>query len=60
MYTYEYERICLTGVFKLTSKDHKSVIAHRAEDGWRYVGFIPVEWTSGVLEETDLIFEKEL
>lgn len=60
MYTYEYERVYVEGFFRLETKGHEEVIARRAEDGWRYVGFIPVVWTNGALTEMDLIFEKKL
>lgn len=60
MFTYEYERVYVTGFFSLEAKGHEEVISRRAGNGWRYVGFIPVVWTSGALTEMDLIFEKEL
>lgn len=60
MYTYEYERIRFTGIMKLRSEDHEDMINRRAENGWRYVGFIPAVLSRGFLEEIDLIFEKEL
>lgn len=60
MYTYEYEHIWLTGVIKVMSKDHREVIDRRAENGWRYAGYIPAVWSNGTLMEMDLIFEKEL
>lgn len=60
MYTYEYEHIWMTGVMKVMSKEHKEVIDRRAEDGWRYVGFIPAVQSNGILLEMDLIFEKEM
>ena len=45
----------------MEARDYKEVIARRAENGWRYVGFLPVEWINGnTLAEMDLIFEKEL
>ena len=59
MYTYEYECVSVEGFFHLEAKGYKEMIARRAEDGWRYIGFLPVGWTSGVLSEMDLIFEKE-
>ena len=59
MYTYEYERVYVEVFFHLEAKDHKEVIARRAESGWRYVGFIPVVWANGnTLAEMDLVFEK--
>ena len=47
MYTYE--------------SDYQSVIARRAQEGWRYVGFVPVKQSGhGVISKMDLIFEKEV
>ena len=43
MYTYEYERIFGKGWIRLRIEDHEAVITQRAQDGWRYVGYIPVE-----------------
>ncbi len=60
MYTYEYERIYVKGFICLETKEYREVIARRAEDGWRYTGFLPVVWTNGALTEMDLIFEKEV
>ena len=54
MYTYEYERIYTKGVIRLKFEDHEAVITRRAEDGWRYVGWIPVTQSNG------FIFEKEV
>lgn len=60
MYSYEYERIYVEGFISLNMKGHVEAITRRAEDGWRYAGFIPVEWTNGALTGVDLIFEKEI
>ena len=60
MFTYEYERIYVEGFISLKTKGYEEVIARRAEDGWRYAGFLPAVWTNGALTEMDLIFEKEL
>lgn len=61
MYTYEYERIYAEGFIRLKIENHREVIIRRAEDGWRYVGYIPVKQNAdGMIVEMDLIFEKEL
>ena len=60
MYTYEYERMFSQGLIRLRIEDHEAVITQRAQDGWRYVGYIPVEQSAeGLIIELDLIFEKE-
>ena len=67
MFKYEFERIynnisgfgMLSGT-KYHNDNYKKIISQRAEDGWRYVGFIPsVQRGTGHIEEMDLIFEKE-
>ncbi len=61
MYTYEYERIYAEGIIRLKIENHRDVIIRRAEDGWRYAGYIPVKQNGdGMIMEMDLIFEKEL
>ena len=46
-------------VFLCTDK-HKEVINSYAENGYRYVGFIPTEIDAkGCMRKIDLIFEKE-
>ena len=60
MYTYEYERIYIQGFVRIKTEDHEAVITRRAEDGWRYVGWIPTVQSNGFIAEMDLIFEKEL
>ncbi|MEY8418580.1 DUF4177 domain-containing protein [Oscillospiraceae bacterium 44-5] len=61
MYTYEYERMFSQGLIRLRIEDHEAVIIQRAQDGWRYVGYIPVEQSAeGLIIELDLIFEKEV
>ena len=61
MYTYEYERMFSQGLIRLRIEDHEAVITQRAQDGWLYVGYIPVEQSAeGLIIELDLIFEKEV
>lgn len=68
MYTYEYEKVIIEfSGFGLINgnvygiEDYKDIINKRAEDGWRYVGFIPTKQRgrTGHTEEIDLIFEKQ-
>ena len=59
---YEYLEIDYTakGVVFLCTDKHKEVINSYAENGYRYVGFIPTEIDAkGCMRKIDLIFEKE-
>lgn len=66
MYTYEYETVYIgcNGFGLINGKiysieDYRQIIDKRAEDGWRYIGFIPTKQRgTGHIEEIDLIFEK--
>lgn len=41
-------------------RDHRTVIAEMASQGWRFVGQIPIEMTSyGKVTFYDLVFERE-
>jgi len=68
MYRYEYETVsCELGGWGFGSGniysigDYQSVINKRAEEGWRYVGCIPIKQRgTGHTQEMDLIFEKEV
>ena len=58
----EYLEIDYTakGVVFLCTDKHKEVINSYAENGYRYVGFIPTEIDAkGCMRKIDLIFEKE-
>ena len=67
MYTYEYEKIIIEfsgiGIFNgniYNIEEYKNIIETRANNGWRYVGFIPTKQRgTGHIEEIDLIFEKQ-
>ena len=40
--------------------EYQNIIDRAAEEGWRYVGFLPVSQTAyGAILEYDLIFEQE-
>ena len=68
MYKYEYETVnCGFDGWGLGSgniysiEDYRSIINKRAEQGWRYVGYIPTKQRgTGHSQELDLIFEKEI
>ncbi len=66
MYIYEYERVSsdftgwgLSGnIYEMEA--YKNIIDRRAEEGWRYIGFIPaLQRGTGHIEKMDLVFEKE-
>ena len=61
MYRYEYESIKISGfMFDNSDCRHREVIDARARDGWRYVGYVPMEYMgSGIPQWLDLIFERE-
>ena len=67
MYVYVFERVSsqLSGWGfgsgnKYGSGDYREIIARRAREGWRYVGFLPtVQRGTGHIQEMDLIFERE-
>lgn len=62
MKKYEYLEIDYTakGVVFLCTDKHKEVINSYAENGYRYVGFIPTEIDAkGCMRKIDLIFEKK-
>ena len=63
MYRYEYEAVYVGGGYWMDDNRkcrHREVIDQRARDGWRYVGYVPTEFTSGgSTRRLDLIFERE-
>ena len=43
------------------SEEHRKIISDHAQEGYRYVGFIPTKISDyGVIKEMDLIFEIDL
>ena len=69
MYTYEYETVSvgfdgwgpLSGNDYSFTSDYRGIIATRAKNGWRYVGYLPTRQRgTGHVQELDLIFEKEV
>lgn len=62
MYRYEYETMDVGGGFWLdnSKRMHRELIDTRAREGWRYVGYVPMEYMgSGIPQWLDLIFERE-
>ena len=69
MYTYEYEPVAFDfsgwGPFQGNAysmfTDYHKIIEKRANEGWRYVGYVPVRLrNTGHVEQIELIFEKEV
>ena len=62
MYQYEYVSYRTGGGFWFGNDgSHREVINEYAAKGWRYVGYVPLSFTShGGTEEVDLIFEREI
>ena len=68
MYKYEYEKISCDfsgiGLFNgniYRIEDYKQIIEERANNGWRYVGYIPTKQRgTGHIQELELIFEKKV
>ena len=66
-YEYEFERMELTaggyslfGGVGIHLEGHREVILRRGREGWRYVGYIPTEFTgNGGTKTIELIFERE-
>ncbi len=62
MYKYQYIN-CHTGGGRWLNNlpaFHRELIDREARDGWRYVGFVPTDFTRlGGIKAVDLIFERE-
>lgn len=64
MFIYKYHRMTTKvsgiGITEYRFENMHDVIDKYANDGWRYVGFVPVlQRGNGYIEEIELIFEKE-
>ena len=61
MYKYEYVSVSFkTGLMSTSQNEHKEIIDKYAQNGYRYVGYIPTkEVGTGALGEIDLVFEKQ-
>lgn len=62
MYQYEYVTLYVGGGFWLNNSqcEHRDIINEYAQKGWRYVGYIPTQFSGeGGTKELDLIFERD-
>lgn len=58
---YRYISLQTGGGFFMDNSavSHRDIIDEQAAQGWRYVGYIPIAFTSyGGVKEIDLIFER--
>lgn len=59
-YEYKYLTVETGGGFLSGSREYQAEIGRCAAEGWQYVGFFPVAFTShGGISSADLIFERE-
>ena len=62
MYEYFHVKVSAKVGFSAVTinPEYRNIIDRAAEEGWRYVGFLPVQQTTnGAILEYDLIFEQE-
>ena len=60
MYEYQYIPLDTGGGFFSGGSEHRKIIDEWAAKGWRYVGFMPMDFPShGGISCVDLIFERE-
>ena len=62
MYEYKYVTIELGGGIWINNADrrHREAIDREAKDGWRYVGYVPIDFNGrGAPMGVDLIFERK-
>lgn len=60
MLEYAFETVASDrGFFVGKTQGHRELIRRRAEEGWRYVGWVPSQQINGGITEIDLIFERE-
>ena len=65
-YEYEFEVLELSaggyslfGGVGIQTDGHREIIGRRAQEGWRYVGWLPtVQRATGHMEEIELVFER--
>ena len=61
MYEYQYIPLHVGGGLFVNNadKEHQEIINREAENGWRYVGYIPIDFSGkGSPLHIDLIFER--
>ena len=50
----------LFGGIRIDTDGHRDIIREKAEEGWRYVGWLPTtQRATGQIDVIDLIFERE-
>lgn len=61
MKQYEFVNVSTWEMFRGYSLDnqHREIIQQYAQNGWRYVGYIPTGEMEGKTMSIDLIFEKD-
>lgn len=60
MYQYQYI-YCEMNRLLSDATDHRGVIDKMAAEGWRFVGFIPIDANAhGVIKGGDLVFERDI
>ena len=62
MYEYFHVKLSTKSIFGAVTIDpeYRNIIDRAAEEGWRYVGFLPVSQSmNGAILEYDLVFEQE-
>ena len=47
MKKYEYVSVVYEGVYASQVNEHRQIIDKRAAEGWRYVGYIPIDEVMG-------------
>lgn len=61
MYEYKYVSQRTGGGMFGGNYEHRKVIDTYAQEGWRYIGFVPTGFTGhGGISEVDLVFEREV
>ena len=61
MKQYEYVSLHIGKFIGAKSEEHRRIINDYAAQGFRYVGYIPVNLSDyGKLKDIDLVFEKEV
>ena len=60
MKRYEYVRLHSSKWIGANFEGHRGIIDQKAQQGWRYAGFLPVIVNDyGKFKDIDLIFEKD-
>jgi len=63
MYEYQYIPLYVGGrpFINNADKKHQEIIDRQAKNGWRYVGYVPIDFhTAGSPLNIDLIFERKI